>query len=135
TCEVEVAAGMLGVALDSRPAREAVLAARAAERVLQGMGGGPHERLPGTRREVEAIAGLFPPDAVTTLLGERACESSVQELARSGRLTQFRFLHFATHGETDPRHAYRSALILAPDPDCSDDPLALDTDGTITGEQ
>ena len=47
----------------------------------------------------------------------------------------FRYLHFATHGESDPRHAYRSALILAPDPDRSADPLAFDSDGTITAEQ
>ena len=47
----------------------------------------------------------------------------------------FRYLHFASHGESDPRHAYRSALILAPDPDRSADPLAFDSDGTITAEQ
>src|SRR5262249_24323203 len=69
------------------------------------------------------------------VLGERACESTVQELARSGRMKGFRFLHFAVHGESDPRNAYRSALILAPDPDRPDDPPALDSDGTITAEQ
>ena len=68
-------------------------------------------------------------------MGEQACEATVQGLARSGRMKGFRYLHFATHGESDPRHAYRSALILAPDPDRSADPLALDSDGTITAEQ
>src|SRR5262249_14505615 len=57
------------------------------------------------------------------------------DLARSGRMKAFRFLHLAAHGESDPRIAYRSALILAPDPDRSDDPPATDTDGTITAEQ
>jgi hypothetical protein len=139
TRQVEVAAGPLGVVFDQRPAREVVLASQAADRVLVGMRGGTHERLPGTRREVEAIAALFPPQGVTTVLGENACESTVQELARSGRMKDFRFLHFATHGESDPSNAYRSALILAPDPERdrsnADNPLAFDTDGTITAEQ
>ena len=133
--EVEVAAGPLGVQIDPRPAKEVVLAGQAAEHVLLGMRGGSHHRLPGTRREVEAVARLFPAGTVTTVMGEQACESTVQELARSGRMKAFRYLHFATHGESDPRNAYRSALILAPDPDRSADPLALEGDGTITAEQ
>src|SRR5262249_42045986 len=110
------------------------------ERALRGERSGPRERLPGTRREVEAIARLFPAEGVTTLLGEQACESTVQDLARSGRLKQFRFLHFASPGESDSRHAYPSALILAPDPvpdhnpNC-EGPLACEAAGTITAEQ
>jgi CHAT domain-containing protein len=50
-------------------------------------------------------------------------------------MTAFRYLHFAAHGESDLLHAYRAALILAPDPDRAADPLALDSDGTITAEQ
>src|SRR4029453_9422392 len=92
-------------------------------------------RLPGTRREVEAVAGLFPGGAATTILGARACESTVQGLARSGQLKGYRYLHFATHGESDPRFAYRTALILAPDPESSADSTAQETDGTITAEQ
>jgi CHAT domain-containing protein len=135
TRKVEVAAGPLGVAIDRRPAREAVLAGQSAEHVLLGMRSGSHARLPGTRREVEALARLFPAGMVTTVMGARACESTVQGLARSGGMKAFRYLHFAAHGESDPVHAYRSALILAPDPDRSADPLALDSDGTITALQ
>jgi tetratricopeptide (TPR) repeat protein len=137
TREVEVAAGPLGVMIDNRPAKATVLARQAAERVLLGMRGGSHARLPGTRREVEAVARLFPAGMVTTVMGGQACESTVQDLARSGRMKAFRYLHFATHGESDSRNAYRSALILAPDPDRSADPLAFDndSDGTITAEQ
>jgi tetratricopeptide (TPR) repeat protein len=133
--DVEVAAGPLGVAIDPRPAPAFVRARREAERVLLGMRGGSRARLPGTRREVEAVAGLFPDGEVTTILGARACEATVQDLARSGKLKGFRYLHFATHGESDPRSAYRTALILAPDPDTSADPTAAETDGTITAEQ
>jgi CHAT domain-containing protein len=135
TREVEVAAGPLGVAIDPRPAREVMLARQAAEHVLLGMRGGSHQRLPGTRHEVEAVARLFPTGMVTTVMGERACEATVQDLARSGGLKAFRYLHFAAHGESDPVRAYRTALILAPDPDGSADPLALEGDGTITAEQ
>ncbi len=135
TREVKVAAGPLGVAIDPRPAKAVVLARQAAERVLLGMRGGSHQRLPGTRREVEAVARLFPARSVTTIMGEQARELTVQGFARSGKMKGFRYLHFASHGESDPRHAYRSALILAPDPDRSADPLAFDSDGTITAEQ
>lgn len=70
-----------------------------------------------------------------TILGKQACESTVQDLARSEKMKRFRYVHFATHDESDSRIAYRSALILAPDPDRSKDPLACDTDGTTTAEQ
>jgi tetratricopeptide (TPR) repeat protein len=133
--EVELAAGPLGVAIDPRPAAEFVRARRESERVLLGMRGGSHARLPGTRREVEALAAVFPAGKATTILGPQACESAVQGLARSGKLKGFRYLHFATHGQSDPRFAYRTALILAPDPDAGADPTALETDGTITAEQ
>src|SRR5262249_530060 len=129
------AAGPLGVALDPRSAAEFVRARRESERVLLGMRGGSRARLPGTRREVEAVAGLFPDGGATTLLGPRACGATVQGLARSGKLKGYRYLHFATHGESDPRFAYRTALILAPDPDAGADPTATESDGTITAEQ
>jgi tetratricopeptide (TPR) repeat protein len=135
TREIELAAVPLGVAIDPRPAAAVVRARRESERILLGMRGGSHARLPGTRREVEALAALFPGGKATTILGPRACESAVQGLARSGKLKSYRYLHFATHGQSDPRYAYRTALILAPDPDSSADPAATETDGTITAEQ
>ncbi len=135
TREVDVAAGPLGVVIDRRPAGEVVRAGQAAAQVLLRLRGGSHAPLPATRREVEAVARLFPAGAVTTVMDERACEGTVQGLARSGGLKAFRYLHFAAHGESDPRHADRSSLILAPDPDRSADSLAFDSDGTITAEQ
>src|SRR5262249_1016322 len=127
TREVELAAGPLGVGIDPRPASAFVRARREAERVLLGMRGGSRARLPAARREVAALAGLFPDGEATTILGAQACEATVQRLARLGQLKGYRYLHFATHGESDPRHAYRTALILAPDPDTSADPTATET--------
>jgi CHAT domain-containing protein len=135
TRDIELAAGPLGVSIDPRPAPAFVRARRESERVLLGMRGGSHARLPGTRREVEALAALFPDGAASTLLGPNACEATVQGLARSGKLKGYSYLHFATHGQFDPRFAYRTALILAPDPNASADPTAQETDGTITAEQ
>src|SRR5262249_41020762 len=112
-----------------------VQAQRAAAAVLAPARGEPHARLPGTRREVAAIAALFPKDRVMTLLGDDARESVVQNLARSGRLKGFRYLHLAPHGRDDPRSASRTALLLAPDPDRSADPAASESDGELTAEQ
>jgi hypothetical protein len=81
TREVEVAAGPLGVMIDPRAAKATVLGRQAADRILLGMRGGSHQRLPGTRREVEAVARLFPAGTVTPVMGEQACESTVQDLA------------------------------------------------------
>jgi tetratricopeptide (TPR) repeat protein len=71
---VEVAAGALGVQLDPRPAAPVVLPQRAATEVLAPTRGGSWARLPGSRREVAAIAGLFPAEGVTMLLGDEARE-------------------------------------------------------------
>jgi len=92
-------------------------------------------RLPGTRREVEAIAALFPADRTRTLLGDQATESAVANLAARGELKNYRYLHFATHGRADETIAYNSALLLAPDPDRSATSIALETDGRITAQQ
>jgi hypothetical protein len=140
---MEIDAGRLGVQFDRvRPAAQVVLTQRAAAEVLR-----PVERagglapLPGTRREVEAIAALFPSDQVTTLLGPEATESKLQGLAQSGALKGYRFLHLATHGKADRGVALNSALFLAAEPErpasASADPAAIESapDGRITAEQ
>jgi tetratricopeptide (TPR) repeat protein len=129
---VEVASGPLGVGLDGT---EVVQALRARDEVIRGTRGDSWDRLPGTRQEVQAIAGLFSAGGVTTILGDEARESVLQGLARSGKLKTFRFLHFAAHGRADPRSAYRSGLILAPDPDRSGETNEPETDGEIAAEQ
>jgi tetratricopeptide (TPR) repeat protein len=134
TRSIEVAAGPLGVQFDNRPAAPVVLAHRAADAVLAVRGESP-VRLPGTRREVAAIAGLFSADRVATILGDEARESVVQGMARDGKLKNYRYLHFAAHGRYDPRSAYRTALLLAPDLERTADPAAFESDGEITAEE
>jgi CHAT domain-containing protein len=70
-------------------------------------------RLPGTRREVEAVARLF--DRADRLLGSAASEQQLDQLATTGRLQQYPFLHLATHGVLNPQVALHSALILSQD--------------------
>jgi CHAT domain-containing protein len=93
--------------------------------------------LPGTRREVEAIARLF--DRSDKLLGSRASEQRLEELAASGRLKEYGYLHLATHGRLDPHSALHSALILAQDalPDPLEQVLAGKGayDGRLTAAQ
>ncbi len=78
--------------------------------------------LPGTRREVEALARLFKSDdrPARSLLAADASEQELDRLAASGELARFGFIHLATHGVIDERVPGRSALILTqtglPDP-------------------
>lgn len=135
---IEVAAGPLGIQFDpQRKAADLVWDQRESAAILK-----PLTRsedlvpLPGTRREVELISSLFPAGQITTLLGEQATESAVQQLARSEKLKRYRFLHFATHGKSNPNVAMSSTLFLAPEASRSADPVALiETDGQITAEQ
>src|SRR5262249_8512872 len=126
----------------NRPTAQIVLAQRAAAEVLEpGIRGENLAPLPGTRREVQAIAALFPSGQVTTLLGPEATESKLQQLAQSRALNAYRFLHLATHGKANPHVALSSAVFLADEPErstsLSTDPAALEAvpDGQITAEQ
>jgi CHAT domain-containing protein len=121
-----------------RKPAEVVVALRTAAAVMKPLTRGDVlTRLPGTRREVEAIAALFPSDRTRTLLGDQATESAVVNMAARGELKNYRYLHFATHGRADETVAYNSALLLAPDPDRSANPSATspETDGRITAQQ
>ena len=120
----DLAPGKLGAVIDSRPAREAIAANRAVDKMLVASRGGGEdfEPLPGTRYEVEALARLFQSDDRPTriLLGADASEQELDRLAASGDLGRFGFIHLATHGVIDEDTPTRSAVILTqtglPDP-------------------
>jgi CHAT domain-containing protein len=143
TRSLEIAAGPLGIQFNpNRPVAQVVLAQRAAAEVLKtGVRAEGLAPLPGTRREVQAIAALFPSGQVTTLLGPDATESKLQQLAQAGALKSYRFLHLATHGKANPSVALSSAVFLAAEPErpasSSADLTALESapDGQITAEQ
>jgi CHAT domain-containing protein/tetratricopeptide (TPR) repeat protein len=136
---IEVGAGKLRIQIDlKRKPVEVVVALRTAAAVLKPLTRGESlARLPGTRREVEAIAALFVSERARILLGDGATESAVADLAARGELKNYRYVHFATHGWADESIAYNSALLLAPDPEQSANPTAtaVETDGRITAQQ
>src|SRR5262249_14261211 len=70
-------------------------------------------RLPGTRQELLGIARVF--SKTQLFMGLQASERSLDQLATSGGLRAFRYLHFATHGVLDDQRPMRSALVLAQD--------------------
>jgi CHAT domain-containing protein len=120
----ELSPGKLGVVIDPRPAREAITEQRKLQQVLAAArsGGEEFSPLPGTRREIEAIAQLFRSDDRPTraLLGSDASESELDRIAGSGELGHYGFIHLATHGVIDEDLPARSAVILTqtglPDP-------------------
>jgi tetratricopeptide (TPR) repeat protein len=120
----ELAAGKLGVVLDSRPAPQAIAEQRKLHQILVAARSGDENLapLPGTRYEVEALAQLFQSvDRPTrTLLATDASEPQLERLAASGELAKFGFIHLATHGVIDEEIPARSAVILTqsglPDP-------------------
>jgi tetratricopeptide (TPR) repeat protein len=118
---VQVPAGTLGVRVDERPAPQAVAAWRQAEASPVTRGPDPLP-LPGTKWEVQALGRLVP--RTTTLLGPDASEQRLDELARDGKLKEFRLVHLATHGVVDWQTPQRSRLLLARDrlPDPKDTP-------------
>jgi len=65
-------------------------------------------RLPFTRQEAEAIAGLAPADT-RLALGFNASLAT----ARSPELSQYRVVHFATHAILNASHPQLSGLILS----------------------
>jgi CHAT domain-containing protein/tetratricopeptide (TPR) repeat protein len=140
---LEIAAGRLGI--ESNPnltAAQVILAHREATAILaSGVRDASLTPLPGSRREVQDIAALFPQDQVTTLLGKDSTESNLQKLAASGALRSYRFIHLATHGKANPSVALSSALFLAAEskrePPLFADPSAVEDvpDGQITAQQ
>jgi len=66
-------------------------------------------RLRFSRQEALAIAALAPPGAVSTELDFAAD----RDLALSGRLRDFRYVHFATHGIFDAERPELSGLALS----------------------
>ncbi len=141
TVELRVAPGKLGVRTSKRPVAEAITLKRQLDRVLNTTRGKVFAPLPWTRYEVEGIAELFGgvEPSPTLLLGRDASEGRLDELASSGELGRYRYIHLATHTVMDDQVAMRSALILSQDPVDDSFERALEGrevyDGRLTAEQ
>jgi tetratricopeptide (TPR) repeat protein len=119
TFQRQVRPGNLGVVLAAEPALKALTEQRRLDRQLALAardGDEKWEPLPGTRVEVEALRRLFDSAAAPKLLVDsQASEQELHEMARSGELGQYRYLHLATHGVVDYHFPLRSAVLLARD--------------------
>lgn len=69
--------------------------------------------LPGTKREVEAVAQLFGPSESRVFLGAEASESQLQGLNKSKELSRYRYLLFSAHGYLSPVEPALSAVVLS----------------------
>lgn len=67
------------------------------------------ERLAFSRQEAEAILHLAGQEPTLSAFDFEAS----RELVRSGRLTDYRILHFSTHGVLDTEHPELSAIVLS----------------------
>lgn len=137
TLDLAIPGGPLGARVSREGPAESLRMWRALSALTRGSRGETFAPLPGTRREVQAIARLFREKEV--LLGSEASEQQLDRLRSAGRLKEFRFVHFATHGVPDDRSAMRSALILSQDklPDPLGQVLAGQEvyDGRLTAER
>jgi CHAT domain-containing protein/Tfp pilus assembly protein PilF len=88
----------------------------AARKLVQIAGGAPDDsrelrikRLPFTRMEAEAIAALAPAGSGMKALDFEANRAT----AMSDQLSQYRYLHFATHGLADSERPELSTIVLS----------------------
>jgi CHAT domain-containing protein len=114
---VLVPPGKLGIVLADKPAPEALAEQRRLDRRLASRSGddGEWPRLPGTRFEVAALQRLFDQESSCVLLDSESSEQRLDELAQSGALGQYRYIHLASHGEVDNVLPLHSAVILSRD--------------------
>ncbi len=74
-----------------------------------GTGRGTFGRLPFSRREADAIKALIPEKDVMLALGFRASVAT----ATSAELSQYRYVHFATHGLLNSEQPELSGILLS----------------------
>ncbi len=70
---------------------------------------GEWSRLPGTRRESETILNLVPPSQSLALLDFQANRTN----ALSNQLSQYRFIHWATHGFANAQKPELSGIVMS----------------------
>ena len=66
-------------------------------------------RLPYTRDEVVGIGSLFPEQKRQVYLGDKA----VEQIVKTEKLDQYRYIHFAAHGLIDEERPVRSGIVLS----------------------
>ncbi len=72
--------------------------------------GGKFKRLEYSGKEIENIAALFPDAMVKTFIREEATEEQAKE---EKMLSEYKHIHFATHGVMDEKNPEKSGLVLS----------------------
>lgn len=119
-----------GTGTQDLPTADVILRRSASERAAA-VGSLP--RLPGTRREVQALAQVFEKGSSLVFLDAQATEAQVRRLNESGALREVGVVHFATHGLLSGAFDGLSepALALSPQPDTRD----MSGDGLLTASE
>jgi len=100
---------LLAVGAPDVGTEQSILAAVAGLRRLYPAQAADLAPLPFAKREIEAIAALFPARKKTVLVGANASENRF----KTQPLAPYRILHFATHGFIDDKNPSRSAIVLS----------------------
>jgi CHAT domain-containing protein len=79
--------------------------------VYTSLGVEPLSNLPGTLDEINAIRKIV--DNSETISGKEVTEARIKSMSDSGALSQYKVLHFATHGLTVPAFPELSAIVLS----------------------
>ena len=94
-----------------RNLRQDIKNERAVEAVYSTLGVGPWKNLPGTLSEVRSIKKVVKKSDIFT--GSNVTEKNIKELSANGILSDYRVLHFATHGVAVPEIPELSAVVLS----------------------
>ncbi|HEV3007011.1 MAG TPA: CHAT domain-containing protein, partial [Pirellulales bacterium] len=138
TTDRDLAPGKLGVVLDRQPAPVSIAAKRKVDQMLLALTrGGDWAELPGSAIEVARLTHLVGDERTTGLTRSAASEPELERLRADGKLAEFRYLHFATHGEPNNSRSFESALILAQDQVSGEIPLGGGKyyDGRLTAKE
>ncbi len=125
TKTVDLAPGRLGANLAKEPARELLAKRHQSEMLLAASSRSgridettgekrPWKELPGAAVELDRLQKKFG-DQATIFTRSLASEQTLEELKTAGRLKDYRYLHFATHGLANNDKAFESFLVLAQD--------------------
>jgi CHAT domain-containing protein len=84
---------------------------RAVDKAYASLGIAQMSNLPGTLAEAKALARIVPDTEILT--GGKVSEDEVKSLSDSGKLAEYKVIHFATHGVVVPEFPELSALVLS----------------------
>jgi len=77
--------------------------------------------LPHTQEEIDSIATRFSPESCDAYTLEQATEDQLKIISRAGSLSDYRYIHFATHGLVNYRSPLLSTIALNQDDNPDED--------------